>query len=346
MSRFRAGTVAQDVMRFVLLWSIWWVGVVLLPYPAAGDPPKDEDVASRPYADRLLALKPSEPEAYFKLAEEVADKAEDSGTRRLAIRLYVLAYELDRQRGGVPALAASSCLGLIPVASGERDRRWLSAVARLLDARHASLQWIDLDRPAEPESAYYRAATLLGQIRAGQGMAARQLMQDPQVSAVLERFDRTMVRLGVQGGVRGLEREAEQWPCKECNNERVVRKGNRGQEARLCSNCKGTPGPALDANGFLSHLRMESLLLQGSQRSWAAQMSVDDGAPLIDPDPDAVADVFNVDTTRTLYRDGAWVIDPNAPAKTKKLGTTAAKSATNDASSNKKPDRTKTTVGN
>jgi hypothetical protein len=60
---------------------------------------------------------------------------------------------------------------------------------------------------------------------------------------------------------------------------------------------------------------MESLLLQGSQRSWAAQLSVDHGAPLLDPDPDAVADTFNIDPTLVLYRDGQWTIDPNAPAK-------------------------------
>lgn len=302
--------------------------VAAIVSPAAG-PPDPEVVASQPLADRLLALNAGEPEAYYKLAEEVADKADDPGTRRLATRLYVLAYELDRQRGGVPTLAASSCLGLIPVASAQRDRRWLSAVARLLDPRHASLRWLDQERPSEPESAFYKAATLLGHIRAGQGLAARQLLQDPQVAAVLERFDRTMVRLGVQGGVRGLEREASLWPCPECNNERVVRRGNRGQESRLCSNCKGAPGPALDADAFTSHLRMESLLLQGSQRSWAAQLSVDGGAPLLDPDPDAVADTFNIDPTLVLYRDGRWIADPNVTAKPKKAAIPDADSKNN-----------------
>lgn len=291
--------------------------VATLASPAA-DPPDPESAASQPFADRLLALKPSEPQAYFKLAEDVADKADDAGARRLATRLYVLAYELDRQRGGVPSLAASSCLGLIPVTSAQRDRRWLSAVARLLDPRHASLRWLDQERPSEPESAFYKAATLLGHVRAGQGLAARQLLQDPQVTAVLERFDRTMVRLGVQGGLRGLEREASLWPCTECNNERLVRRGNRGQDSRLCSNCKGAPGPALSADAFTCHLRMESLLLQGSQRSWAAQLSVDAGAPLLDPDPDAVADTFNIDPTLVLYRDGHWTADPSAPPKPKK----------------------------
>jgi len=284
----------------------------------AADPPDQESVASRPLADRLLALKPSEPEAYFTLAEEVADKADDPGSRRLATRLYVLAYELDRARGGIPALAASSCLGLIPVTSAQRDRLWLSAVARLLDPRHASLRWIEHDRPTEPESAFYKAATLLGHVRAGQGLAARQLLQDPQVAAVLDRFDRTMVRLGVQGGARGLEREASLWPCPECSNERILRRGNRGQAPRLCSNCKGTPGPALDQSAFANHLRMESLLLQGSQRSWAAQLSVDHGAPLLDPDPDAVAETFNIDPTLVVYRDGQWTTDPNAPAQSPK----------------------------
>lgn len=301
--------------------------------PAAIDPPPDqESAASTPFADRLRALKPSDPEAYFKLAEEVSDKGDDAGTRRLATRLFVLAYELDRQRGGVPTLAASSCLGLIPVASAERDRRWLSAIARLLDSRHASLRWIDQERPTEPESAYYKAATVLGNIRAGRGDSARMLLQDPQVLGVLERFDRTMVRLGVKS-FSELQRAAEHWPCKECGNERFIKRGNRGQDIRLCPICNGSPGPALDISGLLSHLRMESLLLQGSQRSWAAQLSVDNGAPLIDPDPDAVAETFNIDPTLVLYRDGKWVADPNAPAKPKKQ----PKPASEDDGKNKKP---------
>lgn len=303
----------------LLAWASVTLSMLISPRSEGVEPTKDlETEASKPLADRLAALNPGDPEEYFKLAEEVSDKADDTGARRLATRLYVLAYELDRQRGGTPSLAASSCLGLIPVASAERDRQWLSSIARLLDARHASLRWIDQELPAEPESAFYKAATVLGSIRAGRGDSARQLMQDSQVTSVLERFDRTMVRLGVQGGAKGLEREAKEWPCKECGNERIVKRGNRGQDIRLCSNCKGSPGPDLKPGEFLSHLRMESLLLQGTQRSWAAQLSVDNGSPLIDPDPDAVAETFNVDATLVLYRDGHWVADPNAPTKPKK----------------------------
>jgi hypothetical protein len=62
------------------------------------------------------------------------------------------------------------------------------------------------------------------------------------------------------------------------------------------------------SNGQLVvHLRAESELLEGSQKSWAAQVAADQGAPFIDLDPASVPTVFGVDPTRTIFRDGRWI---------------------------------------
>src|SRR6185295_11364790 len=86
-----------------------------------------ETRASLPFGDRLISLTPSNPEGYFNLAEEIADAADDVGTRKLATRLYALAYELARTRGR-PSLAASAAIGLSAVATNERDRSWLLSI--------------------------------------------------------------------------------------------------------------------------------------------------------------------------------------------------------------------------
>jgi hypothetical protein len=64
---------------------------------------------------------------------------------------------------------------------------------------------------------------------------------------------------------------------------------------------------------FLAQLRFEAILLQGSQRSWAAQLATDHGAPLRDTDPSTLPVVFEVDPDKVLWREGQWVVDPSAP---------------------------------
>src|SRR5205823_11779571 len=102
----------------------------------------------------------------------------------------------------------------------------------------------------------------------------------------------------------------------ECQNERVVKRGNP-PEYKLCPNCNGEPGPELSAREYLAQLRFESLILQGAQRSWAAQVTADGGAPLIDPEAGGLAAAFDVDPSLVLWRDGRWTADPNTPPRPK-----------------------------
>jgi hypothetical protein len=300
----------------------------LPPAPKHEAPPKDQpqgpiqDKPDQPpltetLRPRLEALTPANPEGYYLLGEEVADQATDPESRQLAEQLYVLAFDLSagRDRPGHAALQASVCVALADLVKVDHDRRWLIALARTLDPRRVPPEWLARQAPATTDSAAYQVATVMGLVRSGDGGTARQLLQRPEVKAAFEAYDRLMVNIGITGGASGIIREADRWPCPECQNERIIKKGNT--EPHLCSRCQGDPGPALSGAEFIAQLRFESLILQGSQRSWAAQVASDSGAPLMDPDAGGLAAAFDVDPTLSLFRGGRWVIDPNAPPRPK-----------------------------
>ncbi|MFT3684834.1 MAG: hypothetical protein QM783_07880 [Phycisphaerales bacterium] len=79
---------------------------------------------------RLRALKPSDPQAYFVLAEDLASESADKPSRDLARRLFVLAFELYRARNGAGdgEMARSATLGLASLTAIDAERRWLAAV--------------------------------------------------------------------------------------------------------------------------------------------------------------------------------------------------------------------------
>lgn len=286
------------------------------PAQAASVGVRSEDGAlERQYAARLGALTPGKPLEYLLLAEEVGDgAAKDMSRRRLATRLYVLAYELDRRAAGGRAIAASACLGLAYVSGGKRDRVFLESLARSLDPRQAPAGWMDATEVATSDSAGYRLAVLLGDVRSGEGLRARRILEDPDVSELLDRYDHLLERAGFANGAWSVRREAERWPCPECRNERVVRRLVQGEvEYRVCPVCGGVPGPRLTTEQMLGQLRFEAWLLQGKQRSWASQMGMDDGAPLVDPDPARLGVMFGVETALVMWRNGLWVPDPDAP---------------------------------
>ncbi|NUQ66987.1 MAG: hypothetical protein HUU18_01730 [Phycisphaerales bacterium] len=266
------------------------------------------------FAPRLEALTPGTPEAYFLLAEEIGDESSDPTLRRLAEQLFVLAFVLDRQQPGRDAIAASSCVALAHMTSGDQRRRWLYAVARKLDARQGGAAWLHQPAATTQDSAAYQVATLLGYIRAGQGAQARQMLSKPEVRAAINTYDRLLTIAGISGTLTGLERQAVSWPCNECSNQRVVRKpGGAPNEYRVCPTCDGSPGPRLSDKDLLNQLRLESWLLQGSTTSWSAQLWMDFGEPLFDPEPDDVPVAFGVDPRLVLWRDGAWHMPPESP---------------------------------
>jgi hypothetical protein len=283
------------------------------PHQAQDDGAMAEAPPSIPtdLAVRLEALHPDDPESYFLLAEEVAELVEDLEHLQLARTLFILAFELERKRGGSSALAASAVLGLADVERLERDRHWLRAVAGAIDPGYQLPDWTVAAWPAVSEDVAFKAATAIGLARAGEGRDARRLLAEPGVNNVLLRFERALGATGGAGALSRIERYAEQWPCRECGNARATtRPGQGGLDVRLCPVCQGRPGPRLTAEEFVAQLRFESALLHGIQRSWGAQIMVDGGAVLRDPEPDELAFTYGVDAARPWWRQGQWVAEP------------------------------------
>lgn len=257
---------------------------------------------------RLEALDPSSPERYFLLAEELADA---DPPPRLAIELFVLAFDMDLARPDGGRVASASALALAAMESADERRAWLVALARTLDPRRVPPPW--LARPSTPsaDSSAYQIATAMGLVRSGDGVRARQLLGSPHIRAALERHDRTLLRVGVPGGAFGIIREAELWPCPSCANARFLRKGRADvNEARDCPHCLGDPGPRLSFDHMVAQLRFESWLLAGLHRSWAAQVGADAGAPLRDPEPASVARAYLIDPRLCYRRNGKWTGTP------------------------------------
>ncbi len=276
-------------------------------------------LAPRPGIDptlssRLALLSPDRPGDYFRLAEEVAETgsaAADATQLDLAKTLYVLAFELDRRSGHPGALAASAAIGLAGIERLDRDRRWLAAVAGAIDRRYALPDWTIAAGGSISDEQAYDAASVLGLARSGDGREARKRLDRPGVSDTLKRYERMIGTSGETGALSRLDKYMSAWPCPECNNERVVRKmGEHGPELRLCPTCHGNPGPDLSEEELIGQLRFEAALLNGIQRSWAAQVIVDQAAPLRDPDPDELAATYRVDATRAYWRNGAWTDKP------------------------------------
>jgi hypothetical protein len=258
---------------------------------------------------RLAALAPADPKAYFLLAEELASEAIGTGadrpSRDLARTLYTLAFELYRARNqpGDGEMARSAVLGLVALTSIEPERRWLAAVgdqvAPVTDKTGAASARLPA---AVSEATAFNLATAMGLARSGEGKRAEQYLSREGVRDLL-----TATQATVSGGAdkEPVTRWIEDWPvCPTCKNRRIV---TRGAESTICPYCDGNPGPKLTDAQLLAQYRAESLLLRGAYRSWSAQILADDGEPLRDPNPADLAASFGVDPRATLWRKGAWV---------------------------------------
>ncbi|MCC6320517.1 MAG: hypothetical protein IT438_03670 [Phycisphaerales bacterium] len=284
-------------------------GVTAQPAVGASEPPSR---ATR--ADRLAALSPDNPLAYFELAEEIAAAPIAIDDRDLARTLFVLAAVLaaepasagPRKAETTPDwLASSACLALVSLAESEPERRWLRAMAGSLTpeesraAAQRASSASSLDAPAQ------ELAAALDSLRAGQGQRAAKLLERPGVSDLLDRYERLLTSDGRPGGAARIRSLVSKFPyCRECRNERVTRDR---EGTHLCSTCGGRPGPKVEGEELVGQLRLESLLVNGIQRSWAAQTIADGGAPLRELDMASLADAFGVDPARRWWRQGHWV---------------------------------------
>ncbi|MEO1128466.1 MAG: hypothetical protein AAFX05_02025 [Planctomycetota bacterium] len=257
---------------------------------------------------RLAALRPSDPMAYFELAEEVAYEMPHAPGQTLARQLFVLAFELDRRNGTSLQLGSSVCAALAELSTDIDEQRWLRALG-------ASLQ-PDLDVPAwrtrVADSATDRAplalAEALGAFRAGTYRDTRSTLA--RVDGVDVLRDAGMTSDEATRIINQVERIVNTGRQSRSRDGRVIRKVSDGrQTVELDPATGGNPGPSLTEVEFVDQLRAELFLLDGAPDAWGAQITLDNGRPLRDIDPDELAPYFDVDPDRprwTIGADGAW----------------------------------------
>lgn len=263
---------------------------------------------------KLEALSPGDPAAYFRLAEDVADQARDVESVQLARRLYVLAFMLaDQSQSDTDAefpIAASACVGLAALERTEDRKRWLLSLAGRLDERYAKRRWDTMSDDEQASEAALLLSEAIGLVLSGDGSLARERFDDPRVTKLLEETRDILNRPGSGASSTGIQREAEIWPCPECGNARgVPDRSEGGQVRRFCSTCRGNPGPVITRETLVAYLSYQSLLLHGTQRSWSAELAVNQGRPLLDPQPSEVPVNMGVNPTKVHYRDGQWLDD-------------------------------------
>ncbi len=262
---------------------------------------------------RLESLSPTDPIGYILLAEDVSGSAKDVGEILLARRLFVLAFVLAEKDPSQAEAAefpirASACLALADLETSEDRKRWLRALAGRIDRRYAGQRWDAADAPHQADESAFLLAEAVGLMLSGDGSLARERLDDPRVLALLEQTRDILDRPGNEASSAAILREAQIWPCPECGNARgVPDRSEGGQVRRLCSTCRGNPGPVISREALIAYLGYQSLLLHGTQKSWAAELAVGLGRPILDPEPSEIAPTMGVDPTKVYYRAGKWL---------------------------------------
>lgn len=150
---------------------------------------EDIELLYRPVdAERLEALDPANPDAYYEYAEMLADKKRDPEARELSLRLYLLAARLDPARLGRSALLAMTAL-----ATSDAERRRYRAMAYLIDQGKdkSLLEMRSEEVPASvgqwdrPRKAAYLA---LDAWRSGDAATALSYLRSPEVVQAIDQL--------------------------------------------------------------------------------------------------------------------------------------------------------------
>jgi len=257
---------------------------------------------------QLAALSPDDPRGYYLLGEELLDAAIGPADHQLASQVLILAFESARIAGGHPAVMAGACRALASMPRPSREKRLLESLVAFVDPSSVPPRWMKRQAPTLVDSTPYRLSVLLSLIRGGEGGAAKQALAKVDLRDAVVAIEPFLAKGGVTGGLTALDRYAHAWPCRECGNARIIRKQNTTPpEYVVCPHCAGTPGPEMTYDEYVAQIRLEAWLLQGANRSWAAQLTADDGAPLSDPDPASLCSRLRIDGTKMYWRLGAWV---------------------------------------
>lgn len=261
--------------------------------------------------NQLESLDPGQARGYLRLAEQLADEAATPEDVRLARRLFVYALQVGRESDD-PAqrtLGASAALALASDAASETERRWLLSMAGELDDRLVSAS-LDPDAPPKWDwSVGLMAAEALGLARSGEGREAAERLEEPSVREVLNEISPLLGIRGAGGAAGWVERTAVGWPCPQCGNQRVTHRRRDGQVAiERCPTCLANPGlRSMRVEELTRQLRAELRLLDGSVRSWSAQIEMDHGAPLREPSASGLQRFYGVDPLARVWVEGEWV---------------------------------------
>jgi hypothetical protein len=293
---------------------VWMIAAILaaagaLPVAARGDDDRareaaraSEERAMSKWFARVESLTPDAPAEYVVLAEEVHDAAKYARESRLAIELFVIGLHHATLKGET-SIASTAALALADINADPFARRSLRDFARTLEPRLVRASWTEPRTASNAGSTDYQVAVAIGNARAGYGTFARQALRRPEVSERLLSLSPTLSAAGLSGGREWIEQKAKGSPCPECSNSRLTR---RSGERRLCSSCKGLPGPELGLQEYLASLRVELLLLRADESEWSRQLSIDTGMPLRVMDSIAAARLFLVDPSKPYLRAGKW----------------------------------------
>ncbi|MHC5006889.1 MAG: hypothetical protein ACYTGF_05970 [Planctomycetota bacterium] len=225
------------------------------------------------WEQRLEALSPADPMAYFELAEEVADEGGNEAQVALARHLFGLAAALDPRR-----LGRSACLAIADLESNTYAKRRLLALGALLDRRAGGVAG---QQPGDSVAIDPEAALAISEAfsyyRKGDGARALKRLERPGAMDLLETWSGVVFP---GGATRFIE---------DCRLYRGARK------------------PPVTPEDQVTYLRFEAALLSGESRSWLGDLLLTEGRPLIEVDPNRAEEVLGADGSRPCFRDGRWV---------------------------------------
>ncbi len=247
--------------------------------PPVRTSPKSPKAVTVSTPARLAALRPENPQAYFDLAEDISDASVEKASRDLAKQLFALAGALDPVR-----LGRSACLALATLEpnTNVRGKRRLRALASLLGpgmspiSPSADQSSSPVDSGVSSTSAAIALGEAFGHYRHGQGPKAAEALRKSGAEDLLNQSDRL-----IPGGAARFQEDLKFY--------------------------RGQTRPTLSPENLTRMLRLEIALLSGAERSWSADMLITASAPLIEVDPDRLAETLGVDVTRPYYRNGRWV---------------------------------------
>lgn len=221
---------------------------------------------------RLESLHPDNPMDYFELGEEVADLAQNEMEQELARRLFALAGLLDTSR-----LGRSACLALADIETEIHIKRRLLAMASLLSESGGGSGLLSRgDEGGFSESTALSVTAAFSYYRRGLGSRALSQLRKPGAEEMLKSLGHLL----------------------------------RGGSARFLEDCKlynGQVKPTLTDFHLAKMLTIELAILSGSERSWASELLLSQGRPLIEIESDHLDRVLGVDPSRCVYRGGRWI---------------------------------------